>query len=107
MIRFLLRFLGLWVLAAAFLFFIYDGTKSIAASAFFITKVNDVWFNIHQKSLEELQPFIEQHVGAWLWQSAIQPFFMEQPAWLVLGVIAVLMILLGRKKKPLIGYARD
>jgi hypothetical protein len=107
MIRFLLRFLGLWVLAAAFVLFIYDGTKSIAANAIYLTKVGDIWFNIHQKSLEELQPFVDQHVGTWLWRSAIQPFFLEQPAWLVLGILAVLMILLGRKKKPLIGYARD
>jgi len=25
----------------------------------------------------------------------------------VVGILAVLLILLGRKKKPLIGYARD
>ena len=30
MIRFLLRFLGLLLLATAFVFFVYDGTKSIA-----------------------------------------------------------------------------
>jgi hypothetical protein len=107
MIRFLLRFLGLWILAAAFVLFVYDGTKSIAANAIYLTKVGDIWFNIHQKSLEELQPFVEQHVGTWFWQSAIAPFFLQQPAWLVLGIVAVLMILLGRKKKPLIGYARD
>jgi energy-converting hydrogenase Eha subunit G len=107
MIRFLLRFLGLWILAAAFVLFIYDGTKSIAANAIYLTKVNDIWFSIHQKSLEDLKPAVEQYVGPWLWQSAFQPFFLNQPAWLVLGILAVLMILLGRKKKPLIGYARD
>jgi hypothetical protein len=32
---------------------------------------------------------------------------LEQPGWLVLGVVGILLILLGRKKKPLIGYARD
>ena len=30
MIRFLLRFVGLCLLATAFVFFVYDGTKSIA-----------------------------------------------------------------------------
>ena len=30
MIRFLLRFIGLCLLAIAFIFFVYDGTKSIA-----------------------------------------------------------------------------
>jgi len=32
---------------------------------------------------------------------------LNSPAWLVLAVIAGILILLGRKKKPLIGYARD
>ena len=30
MIRFVLRSLGLWILAAGFVFLVYDGTKSIA-----------------------------------------------------------------------------
>jgi hypothetical protein len=107
MIRFLLRFLGLWILAAAFVMFIYDGTKSIAANALYFTKVNDVWFNINQASLDALRPLVGRYAGDWVWQSAIQPFFLEQPISLVLGIVAVLMILLGRKKKPLIGYARD
>jgi hypothetical protein len=29
------------------------------------------------------------------------------PAWVVVGIAATLLILLGRKRKPLIGYARD
>jgi hypothetical protein len=107
MIRFLLRFLGLWVLAAAFVFLIYDGTKSIAGNAIFVTKAGDVWFNVHQNSLQLVQPAVERYVGDWLWQSGIQPYLLEQPAWLVLGILAIILILLGRKKKPLIGFARD
>jgi hypothetical protein len=95
------------LLALAFIFLVYDGTKSIASNSIYLTKVGEVWFNIHQQSLEQIQPAIERYVGAWLWQSAIQPFFLEQPAWLVLGITAVVLIVVGRKKKPLIGYARD
>ena len=110
MIRFLFRFLGLWILAAAFLLFVYDGTKSIAGNACcYITKTGALWSNIHQSSLLLLQPAIERHLsfGPWLWQSVIQPFFLEAPACVVLGIVGILFILLGRKKKPLIGYARD
>ena len=32
---------------------------------------------------------------------------LEQPVWLAFGIIGVALILLGRKKKPLIGYVRD
>jgi hypothetical protein len=31
----------------------------------------------------------------------------ELPAWGVLAIVAMILIVLGRKKKPLIGYARN
>ena len=107
MIRFLFRFLGLWILAAAFIFLIYDGTKSIADQAsFFITKTSDVWRALHQTSLDQVQPFLTEQVGDWAWTSVAAPI-LEQPAWLVLGIIGILFILLGRRKKKLIGYTRE
>jgi hypothetical protein len=33
--------------------------------------------------------------------------FLDAPIWLVLAVLASFLMILGRKKKPLIGYARD
>jgi hypothetical protein len=106
MIRFLLRFLGLWILAAAFVFFVYDGTKSIANQQWVYVKVGDVWADIHQNSLLLLQPAIERHVSVWLWDPVMLSI-LTAPTWLVLGILAIILILLGRKKKPLIGYARD
>jgi hypothetical protein len=32
---------------------------------------------------------------------------LRAPIWLVLAVLAAILMILGRKKKPLIGYARD
>jgi hypothetical protein len=32
---------------------------------------------------------------------------LNAPTWVVLGILAAILILLGRKKKPLIGYGRD
>jgi hypothetical protein len=37
----------------------------------------------------------------------VQAIFDHVPAWVVLGIVAMILILLGRKKKPLIGYARN
>jgi hypothetical protein len=107
MIRSLLRFLGLLILAGGFLFFIYDGAKSLADNTIRMTTVGDAWTNFHQESLLALPAAIEGQVGSWLWKSALQPFLLEQPAWLVLAILGGILILLGRKKKPLIGYARD
>jgi hypothetical protein len=105
MIRAFLRFIGLVLLAAGFVFLLYDGTKSIADQRLFITKAGDVWNNVHSTSLQLAQAGIERHVADWLWQSGIQPI-LEQPAWLVFGVLGIAFMVIGRRKRPLIGYAR-
>ncbi len=105
MIRFLLRFLGVLILAAAFILLVYDGAKSIADSRLYIYKLGQFWTDINAGSLQSLQAAIEAQL-VWLWNPVILTV-LEQPAWLVLGVIGILLILVGRKKKPLIGYGRD
>ena len=105
MIRFLLRFIGLILLATAFVFFVYDGTKSIANHDLVYTKVGDVWAIIDQNSLNLVQDWLKQKV-AWAWDPYLQRSF-DLPAWFVVGIVATILIVLGRKKKPLIGYARD
>jgi len=107
MIRFVFRFFGLLFLAFAFIFLVYDGTKSIADQTLYISSVGAVWSNIHQSSLSALQPTLERLIGAWFWQGVVQRYFLDQPASLVLMILAAIFILLGRKKRPLIGYARD
>jgi hypothetical protein len=106
MIRFLLRFIGLCLLATAFVFFVYDGTKSIANQQLIYMKVTDVWANVDQNTLVLLRPAIERHAPEWVWNPVVQSI-LNAPAWLVLGILAGILILLGRKKRPLIGYARD
>jgi hypothetical protein len=105
MIRFVLRFFGLWILAAAFVFLVYDGTKSIAAGMVLTKPFGETWNDINSNSLLLLQPAIERHVAVWLWDPVMLSI-LTAPTWLVLGVIGIILVLLGRKKKPLIGYAR-
>src|SRR5215212_3881129 len=102
MIRFVFRFFGLLFLAL-----VYDGTKSIADQTLYISSLGATWSNIHQNSLSGLQPIIERLVGAWFWQGMVQRYLLDQPVALVLAVFAAILLLLGRKKRPLIGYARD
>jgi len=105
MIRFLLRSVGVWVLAAGFVFVIYDGTKSIADRSFYFTTVENIWAWVHQDSLQALRPAIEPH-AAFLWDPVMLTL-LAAPASLALGVSGAIMIIAGRKKKPLIGYARS
>jgi hypothetical protein len=107
MIRFVFRFVGLLLLALAFIFLVYDGTKWIADQSLSISTTGATWANIHQSSLAALQPMFDRLIGPWFWQGVFKRYILDQPVWLVLGVLAAILILLGRKKKPLIGYARD
>src|ERR671910_864604 len=106
MIRFVLRVLGLWILAAAFIFLIYDGTKSIAASRFYITKLADSWNAVHFSSLQALQPVVETRLGLWAWERVMTPV-LNAPTWVVLGIFGIVLWLLGQKKRPLKGSPRD
>lgn len=105
MIRFLLRFVGLLSLAAAFILVIYDGTKSIAGNALFITSVRMLWETVNAASLQNVRPMLESYLGGLLWDPVVLAI-LGAPSWALLGLLGVFFILLGRKKKPLIGYAR-
>jgi hypothetical protein len=105
MIRFLFRTLGLLFLAAAFVFVVYDGTKSIAANALVYTKVDEIWSLVHAASLQQLQPFIEKNAPPWLWDPVAMTV-LNAPAIAAFGIVGAILVLLGRRKKPLIGYGR-
>ena len=106
MIRFLLRFLGLLLLALAFIFVIYDGMKSIADRTFYATAIGQFWTEIHAGSLQAVQAAVERSLSSGLWNLVIAPI-LGQPAAVVFAIVGVVLIVLGRKKRPLIGYARD
>jgi hypothetical protein len=106
MIRFLFRLIGLLALALAFVFLVYDGTKSIADQRLYLTTIAEVWGALHEASLAQLRPLLEG-VASWLWDPVANTVLNGVPAWLVLLVLGAVLILIGRKPRPLIGYARD
>jgi hypothetical protein len=105
MIRFLLRFVGLCLLATAFVLFVYDGEKTIVNQHLAFLKFSEAWAIVDQNSLNLVQGWVKQH-ALWAWDPYVQRSF-DLPTWVVLGVVAMILIVLGRKKKPLIGYARN
>ena len=106
MIRFIFRFLGLLCLAAAFILVVYDGTKSIAGNALVFTSVRALWELINAASLAKLQPLAAGFAGGVLWDPAMLTV-LDAPAAALLGIVGILFLLFGRRKKPLIGYERD
>jgi len=106
MIRFVLRFLGLICLAAAFILAIYDGTRSIAANRVFLTSVRTLWELISANSLTQMKPLLSPYAGGVLWDPGLVSI-LNAPAFTLLGCLGVVLLMLGRRKKPLIGYARS
>lgn len=105
MIRFLFRFIGLCLLATAFVFLVYDGTKSIANQHVVYVKSSEVWADVDQGSLNRTEQWVKQK-AAWAWDPYLERL-IDLPIWVVLAGGALILILIGRKKRPLIGYARD
>jgi hypothetical protein len=42
----------------------------------------------------------------WLWTSLVK-VVLDQPVFAVLGVVGIILMILFRPRKPLIGYSRD
>jgi hypothetical protein len=102
MIRFLFRFL---CLAAGFILLIYDGTKSIAGNSLTLTTVQALWELINAGSLAKLKPLVAPYAGGLLWDP-VTVAILAAPASSLLGAAGILLLFFGRKRKPLIGYAR-
>ena len=104
MIRFLLRFFGLLCLALGFILLVYDGTKWIADQRWHVTKVSDLWISVQESSLAKIEPLVDR-IAPWLWDP-VAVGVLNAPSWLALFILGSILLLLGRKKRPLIGYAR-
>ena len=51
------------------------------------------------------RPLVAPYAGGMLWDPGVLGI-LAAPSWSLLGVFGILFLLLGRRKKPLIGYAR-
>ena len=104
MIRGFFRLIGLLLLAGGFIFVVYDGARSIADQALRLTRVGEFWNDVHQSSQRSFQAMVEDASPA-LWNLA--RMVLNQPAWAVMGVLGIVLLLLFRARKPLIGYSRN
>lgn len=104
MFRFLIRMMGLILLAAGFAALIIDGTRSIAASNIVVTKFGQTAFALFPKSFPILQPAVERHIHPLLWDPFLLAIFLA-PTFAVLAVIGILLIWIVRRRRVTIGYS--
>lgn len=59
--------------------------------------VGALWWTLHPSSLQLAEPAIARHVHPFLWDPVMLNILLS-PAWLPLGVLAVLLLLAGRRR---------
>jgi len=66
------------------------------------TRFGQFWNDINQASQSAFRTWVEAKVP-WLWTSVIR-LVLDQPVFAVLGILGILLMILFRPRKPLIGY---
>ena len=104
MIRGFFRLIGLLLLVGGFIFMVYDGARWVADQNLRLTRFGQFWNDIHQSSQQAFRAWVEA-TAPWLWSSV--KIILDQPVFAVMGVLGILLMLLFRPRKPLIGYSRN
>jgi hypothetical protein len=104
MIRGFFRLIGLLLLAGGFVFLVYDGARSIADQALRLTRLGEFWNDVNQASQRSFQAMIDGNAP---FLNGLVKLVLNQPSWAVMGVLGILLMLLFRPRKPLIGYSRS
>ena len=105
MIRGFFRLVGLLLLAGGFIFMVYDGARFVADQTLRFTRFGQFWNDINQSSQLAFRTWVESK-APWLWTSVVR-VILDQPVFAVLGVLGILLMLVFRPRKPLIGYSRN
>jgi hypothetical protein len=97
MIRFVLRFCGLLLFAAAFVALVIDGSRTIAAGTLLLTPSSAL--------VDVLMPGTParwEQASGWIWHGGLE-WLLRQPTYSILGPLGLALMLLGRKRRPPLG----
>ena len=96
MLRFLARFVGVWLLAGALVAGVVDGAKSIAASTVALTSVGESWAGL-ARLLDGTEAPPE---GPATWPfDAIAAWLLSAPTFAVLAVAGAALLAAGRRRR--------
>ncbi|HYP58578.1 MAG TPA: hypothetical protein VEQ35_09895 [Beijerinckia sp.] len=104
MIRFALRFIGLFLLAGAFAGLIVDATRSVAAGSLVVTPFGETALALFPEKLKLIKPIIEAQ-GLLPWREWAMLVLLRIPLALVIGGLGCLCFALAHKPRPKIGFS--
>ncbi|MBN9011167.1 MAG: hypothetical protein J0H63_13990, partial [Rhizobiales bacterium] len=95
----LLRILARPLLIAAVVALAYDGTRTLAGgSGLVITSLAEHWMHFFPASYESAKAILAAKIHPLAWETVVAPV-LRLPAWLVAGVLGLLLVWLGRRRK--------
>ena len=103
MIRFVIRAVALFALAAGFAVMVIDGTRSIAANRVILTQFSETAATLLPKQFPLLQPAATR-LSPFLWHPLLEDFF-ALPTFVVLVIAGILLFWIARPRRPKIGYS--
>jgi hypothetical protein len=103
MLRLLLRALGLFLLASAFITLIIDVMRSIAAATLHVTPIGETLMALDPGRWAFAQGFIERHLHPFVWNPILVEL-MRLPVWFGAGVAGGLVSWFAKKPGRKIGF---
>jgi hypothetical protein len=105
MIRFLLRTIGILLLAGSFAALVVDGTRSIASTHAVFTSLQQSILWLGPSASAAVQRELSGHLPPGVGHSVLDAMTLL-PTFLPLGLLGALFMLVGRPPAPVIGVIR-
>ena len=102
MFRFLFRLMATFALAVAVIMAVLDVTRTIAASRLVLTPLGESWRGVSPSTFEQVQSFIMDNAHPLVW-NPVMAFILDQPGFVVFGVLAFLLYAIGHRPERRIG----
>ncbi len=103
MLRVIVRFIGLMLLAAGFAALVIDGARSIASNAIVLTSLGEMFAQGLPKTFPTWQAAIDRKFGAWAWDPFMTTL-LALPNWLAAAILGGLLFVLTRRRRVQIGH---
>jgi hypothetical protein len=103
MLRILIRFLGLLLLAGGFIALIVDGTRSLAGGRLLVTTLDNAATDLFPAALKGLQTAVEQGLAPFVWDPLLATLMMA-PVSVAFGWLGALFIVLSHKHQAHLGF---
>lgn len=104
--RLIVRVLGTWLVGAALILLIIDGTKSLGANQLVLSSFEQTWSWINADSLAVVRTFIAGRLFGPILEVSVNAI-LALPGWVVLAVPGALLAWLGRSRRTRLFVRHD